>query len=136
FRRIDPASARIVLVDMGKRVLGSFAERLSTKAKARLERLGVEVRLGQGVDRIDADGVIVAGGRIASKTVIWTAGGAPSPAGQWLKAGAGRAGRVPVPPDLTLTGHPGIFVIGDKASLDWGGVSLPGGGAGRVQRGS
>src|SRR3989475_5550804 len=63
FRRIDPASARIVLVDMGKRVLGSFAERLSTKATARLERLGVEVRLGQGGDRIAADGGVAEGGR-------------------------------------------------------------------------
>src|SRR5207245_7623268 len=95
FRRIDPASARIVLVDMGKRVLGSFAERLSTKAKARLERLGVEVRLGQGVDRIAADGVIVAGGRISSQTGIWTAGGTPWPAGKWVgvEADSARRGR-------------------------------------------
>src|SRR5882672_1605409 len=80
FRRIDPASARIVLVDRGSRVLGSFSEELSDAAKARLGRLGVEVRLGQGVDQIDEDGVIVSGERISSKTVIWTAGVAPSPA--------------------------------------------------------
>ena len=126
FRRIDPASARIVLVDMGKRVLGSFAERLSTKAKARLERLGVEVRLGQGVDRIDADGVIVAGERISSKTVIWTAGVAPSPAGKWLGVETDRAGRVRVQKDLTVPGHPEIFVVGDTASLDQDGRPLPG----------
>src|SRR6266566_2460727 len=112
FRRIDPASARVVLVDMGKRVLGTFAERLSTKAKARLERLGVEVRLGQGVDRIDADGVIVAGERISSKTVIWTAGVTPSPAGKWLGVETDRAGRVRVQKDLTVPGHPEIFVVG------------------------
>ncbi len=126
FRRIDPASARIVLVDMGKRVLGSFAERLSTKAKARLERLGVEVRLGQGVDRIDADGVIVAGERISSKTVIWTAGVSPSPAGKWLAVETDRAGRVRVQKDLTVPGHPEIFVVGDTASLEQDGRPLPG----------
>ena len=126
FRRIDPASARIVLVDMGKRVLGSFAERLSTKAKARLERLGVEVRLGQGVDRIDADGVIVVGERISSKTVIWTAGVTPSPAGKWLAVETDRAGRVRVEKDLTVPGHPEIFVVGDTASLEQDGRPLPG----------
>src|SRR5215510_9856027 len=77
FRRIDPLSARIVLVDRGDHVLGSFAEDLSSAAKQRLERLGVEVRLGQGCDQIDQDGVIVAGERIASRTVIWTAGVTP-----------------------------------------------------------
>ena len=94
FRRIDPASARIVLFDMAPRVLGSFSEHLSQAAKLRLENLGVEVRLGHGVDQIDADGVVVAGERIASKTVIWTAGVAPSPAGKWLKVETDRAGRV------------------------------------------
>src|SRR5262249_14919905 len=77
FRRIDPTSARIVLVDMANKVLGAFAEDLSAAAKRRLEAIGVEVRLGHGVDQIDADGVVVAGERIASKTVIWTAGVAP-----------------------------------------------------------
>src|SRR5580704_17406250 len=84
FRRIDPASARIVLVDMAPRVLGTFSEGLSKAAKRRLERLGVEVRLEHGVDQIDPDGVVVAGERISSKTMIWTAGVAPSPAGKWL----------------------------------------------------
>jgi NADH:quinone reductase (non-electrogenic) len=91
FRRIDPSSARIVLVDMAPRVLGTFSEHLSQDARQRLENLGVEVRLGHGVDQIDADGVVIAGERIASKTVIWTAGVAPSPAGQWLKAETDRA---------------------------------------------
>jgi len=88
FRRIDPASSRVVLVDMAPRVLGSFAQQLSQAGKERLEKLGVEVRLGHGVDQIDGDGVVVAGERIASKTVIWTAGVAPSPAGKWLKVRA------------------------------------------------
>ena len=126
FRRIDPASARIVLVDKGPRVLGAFSENLSKAAKERLEKLGVEVRLGQGVDEIDADGVVAAGERIASKTVIWTAGVAPSPAGKWLKVETDRAGRVRIQHDLTVPGHPEIFVIGDTASLNQDGRPLPG----------
>ena len=126
FRRIDPASARIVLVDMAPRVLGPFSEKLSKAAKQRLENLGVEVRLGHGVDLIDADGVVVAGERIASKTVIWTAGVAPSPAGKWLNAETDRAGRVRIQKDLTVLGHPEIFVVGDTASLDQDGKPLAG----------
>ena len=126
FRRIEPASARIVLVDMAPRVLGSFSEGLSKAAKERLEKLGVEVRLGNSVDQIDADGVVVAGERIASKTVIWTAGVAPSLAGKWLRVETDRAGRVRVLSDLTVPGHPEIFVIGDTASLDQDGKPLPG----------
>src|SRR5207302_825526 len=124
FRRIDPTSARIVLVDMGNRVLATFSEKLSAAAKHRLEALGVEVRLGHGVDHIDAEGVMVAGERIASKTVIWTAGVAPSPAAKWLKAATDRAGRVRVEPDLTVPAHPEIFVIGDTASLEQDGRPL------------
>jgi NADH:ubiquinone reductase (H+-translocating) len=126
FRRIDPTSARIILIDAGTRVLGTFAEKLSEAGRRRLEALGVEVRLGHSVDHIDADGVIVDGERIASKTVIWTAGVAPSPAGHWLGAVTDRAGRVRVQPDLTVPGHPEIFVIGDTASLDRDGHPLPG----------
>lgn len=126
FRRIDLASARVVLVDMASRVLGTFSESLSAAAKKRLEKLGVEVRLGHGVDRVDRDGVIVAGERIVSKTVIWTAGVTPSPAGKWLNAEIDRAGRVRIQNDLTVPGHPEIFVVGDTASLDQDGRPLPG----------
>jgi NADH dehydrogenase len=126
FRRIDPLSARIVLVDMANRVLGAFAEDLSSAARRRLERLGVEVRLGHGVDRIDEDGIVVAGERIASRTVIWTAGVAPSPAGKWLAVETDRAGRVKVQSDLRVPGHPNIFVVGDTASLQQDGKPLPG----------
>ena len=126
FRRIDPTSARIILIDMSKHVLATFSERLSAAAERRLESLGVEVRLGRGVDRIDADGVLVGGERIAARTVIWTAGVAPSPAGKWLKAPTDRAGRVRVQPDLTVTGHPEILVVGDTATLEQGGRPLPG----------
>ncbi len=126
FRRIDPASARIVLVDMAPRVLSPFSEHLSQAAKQRLEKLGVEVRLEHGVDQIDADGVVVAGERIASKTVIWTAGVAPSPAGTWLQVQTDRAGRVRVQSDLTVPGRMDVFVVGDTASLDQNGKPLPG----------
>jgi NADH:ubiquinone reductase (H+-translocating) len=125
FRRIDPASARIVLVDT-THVLGAFSESLSKAASQRLEKLGVEVRLGHSVDVIDADGVVIAGERVASKTVIWTAGVAPSPAGKWLNAETDRTGRVHIQRDLTVPAHPEIFVVGDTASLDQDGKPLPG----------
>jgi NADH:ubiquinone reductase (H+-translocating) len=86
----------------------------------------VEVRLGHSVDQIDADGVSAGNERISSKTVIWTAGVSPSPAGKWLDAGTDRAGRVRVNPDLSVPGHAGIFVVGDTASLDQDGKPLPG----------
>ncbi len=126
FRRINPASARIMLVDMAPRVLPAFSEDLSEAAKRRLEKLGVEVRLGHSVDRIDADGIVVAGERIPSKTVIWTAGVAPSPAGKWLKVETDRAGRVRVQNDATVPGHPEIFVVGDTASFEEKGKPLAG----------
>jgi NADH dehydrogenase FAD-containing subunit len=126
FRRINLAATRIVLVDMAPRVLGTFASELSEAAKHRLETLGVEVRLGHSVDQIDADGVVVGGERIASKVVIWTAGVAPSPAGKWLNVETDRAGRVRIQDDLTVPGHPDIYVIGDTASLEQDGKPLPG----------
>jgi len=126
FRRIDPTSARIVLVDMAPKVLGPFSENLSKAAKQRLEKLGVELRLGHSVDQIDAEGVVIAGERVASKTVIWTAGVAPSPAGKWLNVETDRAGRIRIQKDLTVPGHSEIFVVGDTASLDQNGKPLPG----------
>ena len=126
FRRIDPASARILLLDAAPKVLGTFAPDLSAAAKERLEKLGVEVRLGHAVENIDEEGVFVGGERIASKSVIWTAGVAPSPAGKWLGAETDRAGRVRVQSDLRVPSHSEIFVIGDTASLDQDGKPLPG----------
>ena len=126
FRRIDPTTARVVLVDRGKRVLASFAENLSEAAYNRLKSLGVEILLERGVDEIDEQGVIVAGERIASKTVVWTAGVSPSPAGKWLGVETDHAGRVRILNDLTVPGHPEIFVVGDTASLDQDGKPLPG----------
>ena len=126
FRRIDPTAVRIVLVDRGARPLASFTSSLSDAAKRRLEQLGVEVRLGQGVDMVDEQGVIVAGERIPSKTVIWTAGVTASPAARWLSAEADHSGRVRVNGDLSVAGHPEIFAVGDTASLDHNGKPLPG----------
>jgi NADH dehydrogenase len=126
YRRIDPTKVRVVLVDMASTVLGSFATKLSEAAKRRLESLGVEVRLGHAVEAIDADGVVVAGERIASKTVIWTAGVEASPAGKWLNTATDRAGRVRVDANLTVPGHPEIFAIGDTASCQQDGRPLPG----------
>jgi NADH dehydrogenase FAD-containing subunit len=124
FRRIDPTSARIVLVDGGHKLLNAYDDKLSEGAKQRLEKLGVEVRLGAHVEQIDADGVILGGERITSKTVIWTAGVAPSPAGKWLNVGTDHAGRVRINPDLTVSGYPEIFAVGDTASLDKEGTAL------------
>jgi len=126
FRRIDPTAARVVLVDRSKRVLNSFSANLSEAAQNRLKSLGVEVILDRGVDQIDEEGVIVAGERIASKTVIWTAGVTPSLAGKWLNVETDHAGRVRVLRDLTVASHSEIFVVGDTASLDQDGKPLPG----------
>jgi NADH dehydrogenase len=126
FRRIDPSLARVVLIDQSPRVLGSFAEDLSSAAMDHLKALGVELVLGRKVDHIDRAGVIVAGERIVSNTVIWTAGVSPSPAATWLNAESDHAGRVCVQRDLSLPGHPEIFVVGDTASLDQDGKPLPG----------
>jgi NADH dehydrogenase FAD-containing subunit len=126
FRRISPESARIVLADMGQRPLGTFSEKLSEAARLRLLELGVEVRLGKAVQSIDEDGVILGDERIPSRSVIWTAGVAPSPAGKWLGCEVDRAGRVRIRPDLTVQEHTDIFVIGDTSSLDQDGRPLPG----------
>jgi NADH dehydrogenase len=126
FRRIDPTSARIVLIDAARSVLGMFATSLSEAAEFHLQKLGVEIHLGHAVEKIDSEGVIVAGERIASKTVIWTAGVTPSPAGKWLGAETDRAGRVRIQPDLRVPNHSEIFVVGDTASLDQDGKPLAG----------
>src|SRR5881409_2775689 len=126
YRRIDPTSARIVLLDGARKVLGTFAPSLSEAAESHLQKLGVEIHLGHNVEKIDSEGVIVAGERIASKTVIWTAGVTPSPAGKWLGVETDRAGRVRIQPDLRVPNHPEIFVVGDTASLDQDGKPLAG----------
>jgi NADH dehydrogenase len=117
FRRIDPASARVLLIEAGPRVLSAFPERLSLKAARQLEKLGVEVRTGSAVTDCDEQGVTLGSQRIPTGCILWAAGVAASPAAKWLGAEADRAGRVKVTPALTLPGHPEIFVIGDTASV-------------------
>jgi NADH dehydrogenase len=126
FRRIDPTTARIVLVEAGPRLLPSFPARLSAVAAQALTRLGVEVRLGSKVTVCDPDGAVLDGERIESRTLIWAAGVAASPAADWLGISPGRGGRIPVEPDLTVSGHPQIFVIGDTALAEGRHGPLPG----------
>ncbi len=115
FRLIDPRQTRVVLVEAGPRILTSFPDSLSASAVRALARLGVETRVNAAVTACDARGVVAGGERIDSDCVIWAAGVAASPAARWLHADSDRAGRVKVNPDLTLPGHPEIFVIGDTA---------------------
>ncbi len=127
FRRFDPAMTRIILVDAAPRVLPSFSPVLSEKAHARLENMGVEIRLGKAVEKIDEEGVIVGEERIRSLNVLWMAGVQASPAGHWLGVETDRAGRVIVEPDLTVRGYPEIFVVGDTALVvGRNGKPLPG----------
>ena len=127
FRNFDPASARILLVQAGPRVLPQFDERLSAFARSSLEALGVEVHTDSRVELIDGDGVVVNGERVEAGTVLWAAGVVASPASAWLGAEADRAGRVKVGPDLSVPGFPDIFAIGDTAlSLAWDGQPIPG----------
>ena len=127
FRRIDPRTARIVLVEAGPRLLPTFPPELSDYAHKALERAGVEIKTKTYVTNCDRHGVDTDGGRIEACTLIWAAGVIASPAAQWLGVEADRAGRVRVGPDLSVPGHPEIFVIGDTAMvLDSGGRPVPG----------
>ena len=126
FRRIDPSSARIRLIEAGPRVLSSFPESLSEAARRQLERLGVEVVTGQAVADIGPQGYRIGEQTHAARTVLWAAGVAASPLGALLDAPRDRAGRVIVEPDLSVPGHPEIFVAGDLASVQQDGKPVPG----------
>jgi NADH dehydrogenase FAD-containing subunit/uncharacterized membrane protein YphA (DoxX/SURF4 family) len=127
FRQFDPASARIILVQSGPRVLPAFDEKLSRIAQSSLERLGVEVLVDSRVEHIDAQGVLVSGRRIAARTVLWAAGVMASPAARWLGCEADRAGRIIVEPDLRVRGMADVYAIGDTAlSTAWNGQPVPG----------
>jgi len=117
FRRFDPRLARVVLVEGSDRVLPPYPPSLSEKAKLQLERLGVTVFLQKRITAVDADGVFMGKERIEAKTVLWAAGVASSPLGAALGAPVDRAGRVLVEPDLSVPGHPEIFVVGDLAAV-------------------
>jgi NADH dehydrogenase len=127
FRRIDPRSAKVILVEAGPRVLAAFQGKQSAYAQRSLEKLGVEVRLNAAVTDCDARGVTLGAERIESGTVLWAAGVAASPAGRWLNAATDRAGRVLVRSDLSIPTDPTIFVIGDAALVEMpGGRRVPG----------
>jgi NADH dehydrogenase len=127
FRVIDPTQARVVLIEAGPRLLPAFPEDLAEHARAALTRLGVEVELGRAVERCDGSGIVYGGERLPARTIVWAAGVQASPAARWLGAPKDRAGRVMVEKDLTVPGHPDIFVIGDTASVtDHKGRPVPG----------
>jgi len=117
FRHIDPSRARVQLLEAGPRVLASFPPSLSEKAERQLCELGVEVLSGSPVEAIDSDGYMRAGERVPSRTVIWAAGVAASRLGGLLGVPLDRAGRVIVQPDLSVPGHPEVFVAGDLAAV-------------------
>jgi NADH dehydrogenase len=126
FRHFDTRDARVLLVEAGPRVLAAFPEDLSKKALDQLVRLGVEAKLGAAVTAIDGEGVSLGSERIASHTVIWAAGVAASPLARTLGAPLDRAGRVLVEPDLSIPGHPEVFVVGDLAFVEHEGKLVPG----------
>jgi NADH:ubiquinone reductase (H+-translocating) len=127
FRRIDPSTARIILLEAGPRILPAMPENLSDYASQALTRMGVEVMTSTRVTKCDAGGVDLEQGRIDSRTLVWAAGVVASPAALWLNAAHDRAGRVTVEKDLSVTGHPEIFVVGDTAAVqDEKGRPVPG----------
>ena len=135
FRRIDPATASIILLDAGKRVLPTFAESLSRKVARRLEKLGVKVVTDVKVETVDEKGVIAGGNRIPSATVLWTAGVAASPVPKMLGSKTDRAGRALVDPFLKVVDAPGVFVVGDVASVMVNEHPVPGVAQAAIQQG-
>ena len=126
FRSIDTTKSRVVLVEAGPRVLGAFTEKLSASAERQLAKLGVDVQLSTPVIAIDEHGVTTEAGIIPAATVLWGAGVAASPLGRAVTDDADRAGRVPVRADLSIEGHPEVFVIGDLAAAQSDGKAVPG----------
>jgi NADH dehydrogenase len=127
FHSIDSRCARVILIEAAPRVLTPFTEALSEQARRSLEQLGVEVRLGQAVTDCTCEGIRLGNDYIPTRTIIWAAGVMASAAGRWLNAQTDRVGRVNVGADLSVPGHPAIFVIGDTASaMDANGKPLPG----------
>ena len=136
FRRIDPRTARVVLVEAGPRILPTYPEGLSEDAVRQLEALGVQVWRGAAVTAIDAEGVQLGAERLAARTVVWAAGVEASPLARSLGVPLDRAGRVPVAADLTVPGHPDVFVVGDLAAVEHDGRPVPGVAPAAVQMGA
>jgi NADH dehydrogenase len=127
FRAIDPRSTQILLIEGGPRVLPTYPEELSRSAQDQLQRLGVEVRTSAMVTAVEPGAVRMGETRLAAAVILWAAGVAASPLGKKLGVPVDRAGRVAVEPDLSLSDHPEVFVIGDLAALkDESGKMLPG----------
>lgn len=126
FRNADPKQARVMLLEAGPRILSSFPENLSEKARKQLIRLGVEVKTGAAVTAIDGLGVQLGDERIDARTVLWAAGVAASPLAKCLNVPLDRAGRVFVETDLSVPGKPDVFVAGDLASVKFKGKQVPG----------
>lgn len=135
FRNIDPAKSRIILLDGGARVLPTFAESLSKKVARRLGKLGVEVRTGVKVEKVDDQGVVAAGEPISSATVLWTAGVAASPVVKMLGTSMDRVGRAFVGPLLDIPESPDVFVAGDAAAMTQDGHPVPGVAQAAIQQG-
>ncbi|MGN5373646.1 NAD(P)/FAD-dependent oxidoreductase [Sphingomonas hankookensis] len=126
FASIDPRGSRVVLCEMGQRILSAFDPPLSDAARGMLESLGVEVRTGEAVRAIDARGLTVGEQRIDAAVVLWAAGTEARPVAQWLQADAAKNGAVKVRPDCSIPGHPDIFAIGDVANFATDDGALPG----------
>ena len=126
FRHIDPASARVILVEGGPKILATYPDDLSEHARRDLANLGVDVRTETVVSEIGPHHVVAGGERIHAHTVLWAAGNAASPLGRQLTSRIDRAGRVEVEPDLSVPGHRELFVIGDLAATTTKGQPVPG----------
>jgi NADH dehydrogenase len=127
FRNVDPARSHIVLIEAGPRILPAMPERLSAYAARTLKRMGVEVRTGAAVTGADERGVLLGSERIETGATIWAAGVKASPAAEWLQVRHDRAGRVEVERDLSVPGHPELFIVGDAAAVfDRAGKPVPG----------
>ena len=136
FRSILPGEAQVVLIEGGPRVLANFKPELSAYALKALRELGVTVELGEAVSTVDGTGVVYGDKRLDAATILWAAGVQASPAARWLGVAPDRAGRVRVEPDLTVSGHPEIFVVGDTATITMpDGKPVPGVGDGAKQGG-
>ena len=137
FRRVDTASARIILLEGGPRILPTFPEDLAAHAERDLQELGVEVRTNTLVTSVEPNAVCIGDERIRARTVLWAAGNAASPLGRLLgpKVPVDRNGRVLVNPDLSVPEHPEIFVVGDLAVMSTNGKAVPGVAQGAIQSG-
>lgn len=127
FRNIDPRQARVLLIQSAARLLPAFSERSSAFAERALRELGVEVLTNSKVEHIDAEGVMVSGQRIGTRTAFWAAGVIASPAARWVRGATDSAGRIKVGPDLAVAEFANVFAVGDTAlSEAWNGKPVPG----------